>query len=80
MKQLHKATALALLMTLTGVCGNAVAAPDPAKIEARKKAKTKIMGERTGKNTATAGATDLVPYLVVASNRILLGTPQLAFA
>ena len=30
--------------------------------------------------TATAGATDLVPYLVVASNRILLGTPQLAFA
>ena len=30
--------------------------------------------------TATASATDLVPYLVVASNRILLGTPQLAFA
>ena len=30
--------------------------------------------------TSTAGATDLVPYLVVASNRILLGTPQLAFA
>jgi len=30
--------------------------------------------------TATASATDLVPYLVVAANRILLGTPQLAFA
>ena len=29
--------------------------------------------------TATASATDLVPYLVVASGRILLGTPQLAF-
>ena len=30
--------------------------------------------------TTTAAATDLIPYLVVASNRILLGTPQLAFA
>jgi len=30
--------------------------------------------------TSTASATDLVPYLVVSSNRILLGTPQLAFA
>ena len=30
--------------------------------------------------SSTASATDLVPYLVVASNRILLGTPQLAFA
>ena len=30
--------------------------------------------------TATASATDLVPYLVVASNRVLLGAPQLAFA
>ena len=30
--------------------------------------------------TTTASATDLVPYLVVASNRILLGTPQLAFS
>ena len=29
--------------------------------------------------TTTAAATDLVPYLVVAANRILLGTPQLAF-
>ena len=30
--------------------------------------------------TSTASATDLIPYLVVASNRILLGAPQLAFA
>ena len=30
--------------------------------------------------TSTAAATDLVPYLVVAANRILLGAPQLAFA
>ena len=30
--------------------------------------------------TTTASATDLIPYLVVASNRILLGAPQLAFA
>jgi hypothetical protein len=30
--------------------------------------------------TTTASATDLVPYLVVAANRILLGAPQLAFA
>ena len=30
--------------------------------------------------TATASATDLVPYLVVAANRVLLGAPQLAFA
>ena len=29
--------------------------------------------------TTTAAATDLIPYLVVAANRILLGTPQLAF-
>ena len=29
--------------------------------------------------TSTASATDLVPYVVVAANRILLGTPQLAF-
>lgn len=55
MKQLHKATALALLISLTGVCSsNAVAAPDPAKIEARKNAKTKIMGERTGKKVVKA--------------------------
>ena len=30
--------------------------------------------------TSTASATDLVPYVVVASNRVLLGTPQLAFS
>jgi len=30
--------------------------------------------------TSTASATDIVPYVVVASNRILLGAPQLAFA
>jgi|TARA_Y100000114_G_scaffold33577_1_gene28999 hypothetical protein len=30
--------------------------------------------------SSTAGATDLVPYVVIASNRILLGTPQKAFA
>jgi hypothetical protein len=30
--------------------------------------------------TATAGATDLVPYVVIAASRVLLGTPQLAFA
>ena len=30
--------------------------------------------------TSTASATDIVPYVVVASGRILLGTPQLAFA
>ena len=30
--------------------------------------------------TSTASATDIVPYVVVASNRILLGTPQLAFS
>ena len=30
--------------------------------------------------TTTASATDIVPYLVVASGRVLLGTPQLAFA
>ena len=30
--------------------------------------------------TSTASATDLVPYVVVAANRILLGTPQLAFS
>ena len=30
--------------------------------------------------TATASATDLVPYVIIAANRVLLGTPQLAFA
>ena len=30
--------------------------------------------------TSTASATDLVPYVIVAANRVLLGTPQLAFS
>ena len=30
--------------------------------------------------TSTAAATDIVPYVVVAANRILLGAPQLAFS
>ncbi len=30
--------------------------------------------------TATASATDLVPYVIIAANRVLLGTPQLAFS
>ena len=30
--------------------------------------------------TATASATDVVPYVIAASNRILLGTPILAFS
>lgn len=30
--------------------------------------------------SSTASATDVVPYIVAASGRILLGTPQLAFA
>ena len=30
--------------------------------------------------TATASATDVVPYVVAAANRILLGTPILAFS
>ena len=30
--------------------------------------------------TTTASATDLVPYVIVAANRVLLGTPQLAFS
>ena len=30
--------------------------------------------------STTASTTDVVPYIVVASGRILLGTPQLAFA
>ena len=29
--------------------------------------------------TTTANATDLIPYVVVAANRVALGTPQLAF-
>ena len=30
--------------------------------------------------STAANATDIVPYIVVAANRVLLGTPQLAFA
>ena len=30
--------------------------------------------------TTTANATDLLPYVVVAANRVALGTPQLAFS
>jgi hypothetical protein len=30
--------------------------------------------------TSTASATDIVPYVVAAAGRILLGTPQLAFS
>jgi len=30
--------------------------------------------------SGTSGATDIVPYIVAASGRILLGTPQLAFS
>lgn len=30
--------------------------------------------------SAAASTTDIVPYIVIASNRILLGAPQLAFA
>jgi len=30
--------------------------------------------------TTTASATDLIPYVVIAADRILLGTPQLAFS
>ncbi|CAM3955422.1 tetratricopeptide repeat protein [Pseudoalteromonas byunsanensis] len=56
MTQFKKATALALLMSLSGTVYStaAVAAPDYAKIEERKNAKTKIMGERTGKKVVKA--------------------------
>ena len=48
MRNLSKVTALAILMSLSGAAftAPALAAPDYAKIEARKKAKTKVMGER----------------------------------
>jgi tetratricopeptide (TPR) repeat protein len=56
MTHLKKATALALLMSLSGTVYStaAFAAPDFAKIEERKNAKTKIMGERTGKKVVKA--------------------------
>jgi predicted Zn-dependent protease len=51
MKTLSKVTALALLLSLGAVTITAPvsAAPDAAKIEERKKRKTKVMGERVGK-------------------------------
>ncbi|TMP42416.1 hypothetical protein CWB96_11370 [Pseudoalteromonas citrea] len=56
MTHLKKATALALLMSLSGTVYStaAIAAPDYAKIEERKNAKAKIMGERTGKKVIKA--------------------------
>ncbi|NMM40552.1 hypothetical protein [Pseudoalteromonas arctica] len=56
MRNLSKVTALAVLMSFSGAVFTApvLAAPDPAKIEARKKAKTRIMGERTGKKVIKA--------------------------
>ena len=55
MKQFHKAAALAVLISLSGaVSTSVIAAPDYAEIEKRKKAKSKIMGERTGKKVVKA--------------------------
>lgn len=56
MRNFSKVTALAILMSVSGASLTApvLAAPDYAKIEERKKAKTKIMGERTGKKVIKA--------------------------
>ena len=56
MRNLSKVTALAVLMSLSGAVftAPALAAPDAAKIEARKKAKTRVMGERVGKKVIKA--------------------------
>lgn len=56
MRNLSKITALAILMSVSGASLTApvLAAPDYAKIEERKKAKTKIMGERIGKRVISA--------------------------
>ena len=56
MKNFSKVTALALLISLGGsVVSPAVSAkPNYEEIEKRKKAKTKIMGERTGKKVVKA--------------------------
>lgn len=56
MRNFSKVTALAILMSVSGVMftTSVLAAPDYAKIEERKKAKTKIMGERTGKKVVKA--------------------------
>ncbi len=51
MRTFSKATAIALMISLTGAVYTAptLAKPDPAKIEERKKRKSKVMSERTGK-------------------------------
>ena len=56
MKTLSKVTALALLISLGGAVYSAptLAKADPAKVEERKKRKTKVMGERTGKKVVKA--------------------------
>lgn len=56
MRNLSKVTALAVLMSLSGAVFTAsvLAAPDYAKIEERKKAKTRVMGERVGKKVIKA--------------------------
>jgi tetratricopeptide (TPR) repeat protein len=56
MRNFSKVTALAILMSVSGAVFIApvLAAPDYAKIEERKNAKTKIMGERTGKKVIKA--------------------------
>jgi tetratricopeptide (TPR) repeat protein len=56
MKNLSKVTALALLISLGGsvVSPTVMAKPNYEEIEKRKKAKTKIMGERTGKKVVKA--------------------------
>ena len=56
MRNLSKVTALAVLMSFSGAVftAPALAAPDYAKIEERKKAKTRVMGERVGKKVIKA--------------------------
>jgi Tfp pilus assembly protein PilF len=56
MKALFKVTSLALVMSLGSVVYSAptLAKPDPAQIEERKKRKTKVMSERTGKKVLKA--------------------------
>lgn len=56
MRNFSKVTALAILMSVScaSLTAPVLAAPDYAKIEERKKAKTKIMGERTGKKVIKA--------------------------
>jgi chaperonin cofactor prefoldin len=56
MKTLSKVTAIALLISLGGAVYSApsLAKPDLAKVEERKKRKTKVMGERTGKKVVRA--------------------------